>query len=702
MIVKLAPNVANQIAAGEVIERPSSVVKELVENSMDAGAENIEVEIIGAGRELIRVRDDGDGIEGEDFPLVFQRSATSKIRTVEDIYRLISLGFRGEALASIASVSRCELSSARRGELLGKKLSIAGGASSEIQEIPFKQGTELKVMDLFYNTPVRYKFLKSDASEKSRIIKIVAMLALSHPEIGLRLIIDGSEIFHLRQNSTLKDRVQDLYGREIAKALIPIHAEANEIEISGYIAGPEYSLGNRSQQFFIINGRVAEADVLKRALNEAYDGLLMKHRHQAYAVVLRLPPQMVDVNVHPQKLEVKFDREDILYSLLYNAARNALISDRTERGSQREDYLYSEEEAIQTVLAQEPGVEETERAEPRANEDRIHEALTHEPSKLVSPTMATLTRETEVLEKSASEVRVTESMAAGTPEHEEPKFGAAEAPRAEEDSYEKRYLKQLIERMEAKRKDEEQEPYAQKEKKFILDSETRVELEDRGSYQELIETDLEEVSMDEPSFNKAEVRPYLSVDFRSMRIVGQALKTFIILEKGDRLYLVDQHAAHERVLFERFYREFRQGKIVSQMLLSPYEIAIPTGEEASYGEALDYFSSIGIEAEIEGDKVLIKALPVFGEIISMEDMRQIIESYLEHGKRAYNKNFIDAIIMRSCKAAIKAGDELNEIQMRDLLDMLSACENPKTCPHGRPVVIELERRFFDRLFKRIV
>lgn len=671
MIVKLAPNVANQIAAGEVIERPSSVVKELIENSIDAGATNIDVEIVNAGRELIRVRDNGEGIEESDFPLVFQRSATSKIKTIDDIYRLMSLGFRGEALASIASVARCDLSSARRGASLGKKISIAGGELSDIEDINFKQGTEIRVKDLFYNTPVRYKFLKSDAVEKSRLIKIVSMLALSHPEIGFRLMADGDEVFHLREKGNLKDRIQAIYGRDFAKALIPLSASANDITISGFIAGPEYSLGNRSQQFFIINGRVAEADVLKRALNEAYDGLLMKHRHQAYVVVMNLPPQMVDVNVHPQKLEVKFDREDILYSLLYNAARNALISDRTEAEG-----------------AWESGDPAEDKREGETPDFQVKELL-----------LGSEKREEIEVETEEDPRRHGTGETFGTKKDD----GKAGNDAAVE-SYEKRYLKQLIERMQAKREEEKaqedlrpsyQERYPQHQEDLSTELETALVSEnvDFEPYQQ---------KTDDVSPTKEELRPYLNIDFQSMRIVGQALKTFIILEQGSRLYFVDQHAAHERVLFERFYKEFKQGRIVSQMLLHPYEISVPTGEEGNYAEAIDYFRSIGIEAEFIENKVVVKALPVFGSIISIEDMRHIIESYLEQGSNAYTKNFIEMVIMRSCKAAIKSGDELNEIQMRDLLNMLSACENPKTCPHGRPIVIELDRRFFDRLFKRIV
>lgn len=671
MIVKLAPNVANQIAAGEVIERPSSVVKELIENSIDAGATNIDVEIVNAGRELIRVRDNGEGIEESDFPLVFQRSATSKIKTIDDIYRLMSLGFRGEALASIASVARCDLSSARRGAALGKKISIAGGEFSDIEDINFKQGTEIRVKDLFYNTPVRYKFLKSDAVEKSRLIKIVSMLALSHPEIGFRLMADGDEVFHLREKGNLKDRIQAIYGRDFAKALIPLSASANDITISGFIAGPEYSLGNRSQQFFIINGRVAEADVLKRALNEAYDGLLMKHRHQAYVVVMNLPPQMVDVNVHPQKLEVKFDREDILYSLLYNAARNALISDRTEAEG-----------------AWESGDPAEDKREGETPDFQVKELL------LGSENHEEIEVETE-----------EDPRRHGTGETFGTKKDDGKAGNdAAVESYEKRYLKQLIERMQAKREEEKAQEdlrpsYQERYPRYQEDLSTELET---ALVSENVDFEPYQQKTDDVSPTKEELRPYLNIDFQSMRIVGQALKTFIILEQGSRLYFVDQHAAHERVLFERFYKEFKQGRIVSQMLLHPYEIPVPTGEEGNYAEAIDYFRSIGIEAEFIANKVVVKALPVFGSIISIEDMRHIIESYLEQGSNAYTKNFVEMVIMRSCKAAIKSGDELNEIQMRDLLNMLSACENPKTCPHGRPIVIELDRRFFDRLFKRIV
>lgn len=656
MIIKLPSNVANQIAAGEVIERASSVVKELVENSIDANSKSIEIEIVNSGRDLIRVRDDGDGIEEADMPLVFHRSATSKIKTLDDIYNLVSLGFRGEALASIASVARCELSSAREGEEPGRKLTLSSDIMSGIEYISFKKGTEISVRDLFYNTPVRYKFLKSAAVEKSRVIKTVAMLALSHPGISFRLVSDGQEVLNLKGVNDLKKRISAVYGRELYKALIPISASANEIEISGYIADPSYSLGNRSQQFFIVNGRVADADILKKAMNDAYEGLLMKHRHQAYVININLPPNMVDVNVHPQKLEVKFDREDIIYSLIFNAARNALIAERS-RNNEPVGTTYSyivPETALADYAKADAASYGSLGADERAAEDKNRELTS-----------------------------------------------GAELPAAEEteDSYEKRYLKQLIERISAKR--EEENPKASKKIEYdaILEAEELRELEYSGA---LKENDDYEYDESEDKDDSSDASAYLKVDFSKMRLIGQALRTYIILEEGDKIYMVDQHAAHERVLFERFYSEFKSGKIVSQMLISPYVIDIPRGEEATYQEGIEYLKSLGIEIDIENDSVVVRSLPVFNELISIEDMKQILESYMEHGRHSYTKNFMDMIIMKSCKSAIKSGDELNEVQMRDLLRMLNLCENSKSCPHGRPVMIEMERRYLDKLFKRIV
>lgn len=641
MIVKLPIEVSNQIAAGEVVERPASVVKELLENAIDAGAKNISVDIENAGKDLIRVKDDGCGIEQSDLPLLFERNATSKVRSIEDVYSVSSLGFRGEALASIAAVSKVVLVSKTEGSSLGKKVLYYNGEVHSEEEVASNRGSTFSISDIFYNTPVRYKFLKSDATEKAKIASIVSKIALSKPDISFSLSFDSKTAFTTSGRGRLDEALGVLYGRDLLKSLVFAESNANEISIKAYLARPEYSRGNRSQQFVIVNDRVVDSKLISRAVEEAYEGLMMKGKFPAYAISLSLPPKTVDVNIHPQKLEIKFVREDIVESLVFNTIRNALLS---KCGARQIGFDYSGESV-------------------KKNENparKLYESIMKE--SYVRPKEQTLP--------------INEQ---GTSFAERPETHNSANNKIKSQSYEYSERKTIADFGTGVERDyyiPDEPIVAALQSEFIIPEQEHVESESLESYK--------------PNYDEFE-------------IIGQLFSAFVICQHGETAYFIDQHAAHERILFERYYRDFIEGKVHSQLLLEPIVYEGTISESDNVEGAMKLFESLGIAIERQSDSTwLIKSAPIFGEPISEDDIRWIIETYAIEKHNSFHKNFVDRIIMRSCKSAIKAGDSLNKIQIRDLLKMLNQCDNPHSCPHGRPTTIEMTRRDFDKLFKRIV
>lgn len=655
MIIKLPPEVSNQISAGEVVERPASVVKELVENAIDAGAKKIFVDIENAGKDFIRVSDDGHGILAEDISLLFERSATSKVKSIEDVYNVDSLGFRGEALASIASVSKIQLNTRHKDEKLGKKVLFYNGEIQSINDIAINSGTSFTVFDLFYNTPVRLKFMKSSSTEKSKISSIMGMLAMSRPDISFTLNFDGKEVFSTNGNGNLKDVVLKIYGKELTTALNPIDVSTNDVNISGYIAKQEYNRGNRAYQFAIVNGRVVESPFIKKVMDEAYEGFMMKHRHPAYILVINLPPNMADVNIHPQKLELKFVREDILESLLYNTVRNALIRQEASRPVDISESIFPK-----TFLNTD-----------KKNTEQIY--------------IKELINRKDILKKhNLSEENAYSSTEKSIDTHfEKIKKPVLVSEKTASKKYEINQEKESI---------FDPEEYKNLSSDKDLYENNDIKVPDFSDFLDEFENDIRKKVPDGPV-----------LDAENITIVGQLFKTFILCEAGDTAFLIDQHAAHERILFEKFYKDFKEKNIETQILIEPIEYRGNPAELDSLEGAMELFESIGVILEKKDElSWLIKSVPVFKNPISKEDISYIIESFTKNGEKSYHKAFLDAVIMKSCKSAIKSGDVLNEVQMRELLKKLYECDNPHSCPHGRPATIELKRKDFDKIFKRIV
>lgn len=675
MIIKLPKSLCNQIAAGEVVERPSSVVKELVENAIDAGARNIVLEFVNAGKESISIRDDGSGIEESDLPLVFERNATSKIRSIEDLYNVQSLGFRGEALASISSVAKITLISRHKDSSLGKKIVYYNDEVKESRDLACSQGTSIVVSDLFYNTPARYKFLKSSSSEKASIMLLMTNMALSYPEISFTVIADGSEEFRSTGRGSLEETVKLLFESDFAKALLPIEATNSGIRISGFVAAPQYSKGNRSRQFLFVNGRMVNSKWIGKVIESAYEGMMMKRRYPAYVIKIEVQPSMLDVNIHPQKLEVKFEREDILESLLFNLVRNVLVGRRISR----------EADWKRVSSYEAPKVEPTPASEELS---RFEVPLREEPGEFDE-----LTEFQDLLgrEEEAAEL---------APMPEERALQKAERDRRAP-HWERKPASspKLREELLASDADSETEANAGARREAIATKGSRApEWESADSIEEAYLNALKRSKQ-----TAADREEQQELHYDDLQVIAQVFDTFLLCACKNSIYFIDQHAAHERVLFERFYKAFKEKKVEQQILMEPIVYTANPLELDGVERAMDFLQTLRVELERQTEKTwLIKSMPVFSEPILPEELIDMIDKYGADGGETYHRYFIDKIIMQACKAAIKAGDVLNHTQMQDLINMLKTCDNPHSCPHGRPTTIEMKRSDFDKLFKRVL
>lgn len=608
-IRRLDPIIANKIAAGEVVERPSAVVKELVENAVDAGASQIAIEIKEAGKSLIRVSDNGSGIAIDDLLLAFERHATSKIAAVEDIYRIATLGFRGEALASIASVSRVECITKTQAAEAGVRVFVTGGFLSGFEAIGTNRGTTMIVRDLFYNTPVRYKFLKSNQAEQTAIVDLVNKLALSHPQISFTLTVDGRELYRTDGKGKLLHSLIAVFGRTMADHLVAIEAQAEDFSLSGFVSKPSYTRGNRNYQMLFVNGRYVKSEALQKTLYNCYKGLMTVGQFPAYALHLTLPFDGVDVNIHPSKTEVRFKDVVAVEGFVFSAVKNRLMSiDLVPKAAvpQGRPQIYANQS-------------DTGRYWPAA---RVKETL----------------------------------------EGNQDQGSAGAEDQAPVD------LDALV--------------------GAFFEARTQVEAVQAVTATEQIALALE-------AFDRTTL-------YDDLAIVGQLFDTYIVAQRGTSAYLIDQHAAHERVLFEAFLHQFKTQTLESQMLLVPY---IYTGDVVYHSEqtrALEWLMSLGITAEVFGERDwVVRAVPlVEGQPLNQAAITQLLDAFQHFKGETLQEAFVEDVIRKSCKAAIKANHRLTTAEITGLLKTLKHLENPYTCPHGRPIIIELTQGEIEKRFKR--
>ena len=664
-IAVLDQNTIDKIAAGEVVERPSSVVKELVENAIDAGATAVTVEITDGGKKLIRITDNGSGMEEEQIPLAFLRHATSKIEKVEDLEHIASLGFRGEALSSIAAVSQVELITKTPSAISGNRYVIEGGMEHSLEELGAPEGTTFLVRNLFYNTPARSKFLKSDSTEANYIHTLMEQLALSHPEISFKYIQNKQVKLHTSGNYSVRDVIYSVYGRDIAKALLEVEWENSFMKITGFVGKPEIARGNRSFENYYINGRYVKNNIITKAIENAYKGFLMQHKFPFVSLRMEMEGNDLDVNVHPAKREVRFAREQEVYDAVYDTVHAAL----TRR------------EMIPKVTL---GTDEPVKKEAK---ETVKSAAVPEPFEQK--------RREQFYKASATQSLVRES----------PVFTPLE------ETFFEGTLKKNQELDEAKSRQAavppskpEKEPEEKPGIKPEINTEIRSEVNPEEKQPELRQPEPE---LSEPKPKQLELfeEKLLSPQSRSrIRMIGQVFDTYWLAQFEDKFYIIDQHAAHEKIYYERLVRKFREHSIDSQYLTPPLIVSLNMQEEEVLNANRDYFEKFGFEIEhFGGREYCISAVP--SNLYGLTEEELFLEM-LDQLESDHSKDTLDIFASRlatmACKAAVKGNNRLSMEEAEKLLDELMTLENPYHCPHGRPTIISMTKTEMEKKFKRIV
>ncbi|AET68709.1 DNA mismatch repair protein MutL [Desulfosporosinus orientis DSM 765] len=641
----LDANSANQIAAGEVVERPASVVKELVENSLDAGAKHIDITIEGNGVPLIRVRDDGSGIGRADLPLAVIRHATSKITQIEDLDHLQTLGFRGEALPSIASVSHFEISSRPEYEEAGLSFTLKGGEEEGLTEIGCPVGTSVTVRDLFFNTPARLKFLKSTATEFGLISDTVGRIALAHPEIAISLTHPQQVVLQTTGRGDLREAIGAVIGYDLARQLIPIQMSDEKWRLEGFISPPNLVRSSKQAQFFMVNGRIIRSPLLSRALAEGYHTLIPAKHHPIAVLHVSLPPSEYDVNVHPTKMDVRFKDEAGLSQFIREAVNAALLRSKPLPAFQSQSQSQSKAQPSPVTKAPLPSFQ-VQKSSPPQNMQKL-------PDLQEQQGLQDLPRRAEV------DMAVRESAPDNTARYEQPqiKFEPQPAvPRNFPAAANKSVLSRTIQQTDLP----------------IPEVKSAVKVED--SVQSL----------------------------SHMWPLTQLFNTYILATDGKILTIIDQHAAHERINYERLLREFKEADQPSQVLLIPIPMEFTVQEEQVLLENLWILNEMGFILEQFGSRTyLLRGIPVqTGNFPADELLRQFIEEVLiKNSPPTFDKMIEEWIYMLACKESIKARDSLNTHEMEQLIAALGRTHNPYTCPHGRPTMVtmtrsELEKRFY--------
>ena len=761
-IVLLDDLTINQIAAGEVIERPASVVKELVENSIDAGARNITVEIKNGGISYIRITDDGSGIMPDDMEIAFERHATSKIRRAEDLDTVKSMGFRGEALASIAAIAKVELVSKTENTDIGYKIEVEGGDILDKHEEGCPKGTSITVRELFYNTPVRYKFLKKDFTESGYIEDMLTRIALANPSVAIKLINTGKIALQTTGSGKLEDVIYNIFGKEIAQNLLPVDYEYEDMRVTGVIGKPSISRSNRSNQLFFVNKRFIKDKTLTSAAEQGFKGLVTVGKHGFLVLNIEMDPKKVDVNVHPTKLEVRFQEEGKIFKAVYNSIKQALLQfdlvpetektykeetpndilkninsggntnlfsnkvvtnpwkiDRTEEKKEEKTVPEFKEfkstvssldpetrrrfidELTQTKTPEEIGKKLADitkasfmkqEGAPKAevqneiennidsqseevNDGEDKKEITEEPERVeeISENAEKIEKNIETVEEPVKE-ETTEIKNENV--EEQPKDVRYEKPQEKEESFEEMY-KRLFGRDISDAKKEYQEKMAEEEAKYPISP----------------------ITGDEISIFEKE-----GIDNNPQyKFIGIAFKTYIILTMGDELYILDQHAAHERIMYEKVKANYySEGEKDSQLMLLPDIINLSTREMGIFRDNKELFNKAGFVVDEFGDNtVKLTGVPEFcldfdTKEIFLETLDEI-NTVARTAKQELENKFLATV---ACKAAVKAHMALTKEEVDSLMEQLLRLPNPFTCPHGRPTVIKMSKTDIEKRFSR--
>lgn len=640
----------NKIAAGEVIERPSSVVKELVENAIDAGATAVTIEIKDGGISFIRITDNGIGISKDDIPMAFLRHSTSKIKSIEDLMNVSSLGFRGEALSSIAAVSQVELITKTADDFTGSRYVIEGGNEISLEEVGAPDGTTFIVRNLFYNTPVRRKFLKTAATEAGYVNALIEHLSLSHPDISFRFINNNQNKLHTSGNMNLKDIIYGVYGRDITSNLMEISGKTQDVEITGFIGKPVICRGNRGYENYYINGRYIKSSIITKAIEEAYKGYIMPHNYPFTAIHFKINPSIMDVNVHPTKMELRFSKNEFVYRFVLETVKECLANRELAARVKLPDPVKQ-----QQFTKSPENIKQTEKSYVQENTDsKPYQAPRIEPPRESFYNST----ESSVKQKTVNENQTTGFIKNIT-------------------DYTKMPPTRLPEPFEIKRSDE-----MIKEDKKIYEAEKKQEAEQLSMF-------------DTPLMSEKAKADY--------RIIGQLFETYWLIEYEDKFYMMDQHAAHEKILYERFMNHLKVKDMDTQMIMPPVIIELNMQQEDAYKRNKQAFSRLGFEIEeFGGNAYKVNGLPAGLPNINLKQM--LID--MIDGLTDDNSTDLDIITERvatmSCKAAVKGNNKLSFEEAKELIEELMQAENPYNCPHGRPTLIVMSKYEVERKFKRIL
>ena len=734
-IAVLDKHTIDKIAAGEVVERPSSVVKELVENSIDAGATAVTVEITDGGKKLIRITDNGGGIEAAQVPTAFLSHATSKIEKVEDLENIASLGFRGEALSSIAAVSQVELITKTPSAISGVRYVIEGGVEQSLEEMGAPDGTTFLVRNLFYNTPARSKFLKSDSSEANYIGTMMEQLALSHPEISFKYIQNKQVKLHTSGNYNVKDVIYNVYGRDMAKALLEVSYENDFMKIEGYAGKPEVSRGNRSFENYYVNGRFVKNNIITKAIEDAYKGFVMQHKFPFVSLQIQMTGNDLDVNVHPRKLEVRFARGAEVYDAIYEAVHNALLHRElipvvpvgkeereskvaaVSRGAVPEPF----EKSRRTELHCEGAAEKAGRSSAGNNESCYLQAA----EKTVLTGKTALTEKTAPTGKiNSSGSLVNSSGCQASSVLREQAIYQAKPFSKEEEALFAGTLKEAAEA--DKRADEKAEEKAEEKADKSADekaAEDNISVERMNEADNQAETavsvnyeipDKSEPGQSDPGTEYPSVggkqlelfqKKLLAPESRSRhKLIGQLFDTYWLVEFENQFYIIDQHAAHEKVNYERFVKRFKEQSIESQYLNPPLVVTLNMDEQAKLKANEEYFRKYGFEIEpFGGREYCISAVPTNLYGFHEEELfLEMLDNLGGEGAKDAFDLFTARLATMACKSAVKGNHQMSALEADKLIDELLTLDNPYNCPHGRPTIIAMTKTEIEKKFKRIV
>lgn len=652
----------DKIAAGEVIERPASIVKELVENSIDAKAASVTVEIQDGGISLIRVTDNGSGIEREDIRNAFLRHSTSKIRKVEDLAHIASLGFRGEALSSISAVTRTELITKTKEDTFGTRYVIEGGVEQSLEDAGAPDGTTFLVRQLFYNVPARRKFLKTPMTEAGHVQDLLMRLALSHPEVAFTFINNGQTKMRTSGNGKLKDVIYSIYGREAAANLIELDYSMDGLVMKGYLGKPVITRGNRNFENYFVNGRYVKNAMLSKAIEDAYKDFLMQHKFPFVVIHFQVDGEKIDVNVHPTKMEMRFQRQQDVYNIVYEGVHRTLL----------------EPELIPQVEAPAPKV---------ISQPKSESPFLLKPKTAPQP----MEKKPEEKEEPHDEAYFMKKMKERVLSYHQRNSSAEVAKK--EQIFRPQAQAERIKDALARAKEVEKQPQKQAEEQPELIRETPV-----YETKPVTEEKAEQLNLFEEHLLKREKKA-------EYKLIGQVFETYWLVEFENSLYIIDQHAAHERVLYERTLKEMKNREFTAQYLSPPIILSLSMQEAQVLNENMDRFTRIGFEIEpFGGEEYAVRAIPdnLFG-IAKKELLLEMLDDLADGISTSMTPELIDEkVASMSCKAAVKGNKRLSAQEADALIGELLLLENPYHCPHGRPTIIAMTQRELEKKFKRIV